>query len=552
MLVEKVESKDQIKRSHPEYYKGASVVHFLFLILSLFFFTSCTDYVQQISDQKEDFLALQEENSDSSATSEEESSSSVKIHSSSSKISSSVSSAKSSSSSVVQQKSSSSKTQKSSSSSKSVSSSSAKRIESSSSVEYVSPSSVKYGHFEDDRDGQVYNAVTIGSQTWMVENLNYETVDSYCYYNDKANCIKYGRLYTWAAAMDSVARWSSNGKGCGYGSTCSPTYPVRGVCSSGWHLPSVDEWRILVAAVGGSSKAGSLLKSKSWSGGNVDAYAFSVLPAGRSNDDFFDGAGFNTYFWSSVVSTDVFAYSVRFNYDTDGVGVGYNSVEWGLSVRCIKNEGSLSNGFKISSSSARIQSSSSERIQSSSFASVQSSSSTTVSDSGMFTYSRVTYRIVTIGEQIWMAENFKFDVNDSYCYNDSASYCTKYGRLYTWAAAKTACPSGWHLPTKTEFEDLFTAVGGQSVAGKMLKSTSGWNSGGNGTDAYSFSALPVGYRRRNYGSSTAEGNYAFFWSSTEDFSGYPYYMFLDYGNDGALFSVGEPSYMYSVRCVKDK
>ena len=551
MLDERVETKDEIKRS-PKLCEWFSVIHFSFLILSLFFFVSCTDYVQQISDQKGDFLALQGENSDSSITNEEESSSSIKAHSSSSKISSSVSPAKSSSSSVVQQKSSSSKTQKSSSSSKNVLSSSAKKVESSSSVEYVSPSSVKHGHFEDDRDGQVYNAVTIGSQTWMAENLNYETVDSYCYYNDKANCIKYGRLYTWAAAMDSVARWSSNGKGCGYGSTCSPTYPVRGVCSSGWHLPSVDEWRILVAAVEGSSKAGSLLKSKSWSGGNVDAYAFSVLPAGRSNDDFFDGAGFNTYFWSSVVSTDVFAYSVRFNNDTDGVGVGYNSVEWGLSVRCIKNEGSLSNGFKISSSSARIQSSSSERIQSSSSASVQSSSSTTVSDSGMFTYSRVTYRIVTIGEQIWMAENFKFDVNDSYCYNDSASYCTKYGRLYTWAAAKTACPSGWHLPTNAEFEDLFTAVGGQSVAGKMLKSTSGWNSGGNGTDAYSFSALPVGYRKRNYGSSTAEGNYAFFWSSTEDVSGYPYYMFLESGNDSAQLTVGGAFFMYSVRCVKDK
>ena len=94
----------------------------------------------------------------------------------------------------------------------------------------------------DSRDGQTYKTVTIGTQTWMAENLNYETANSYCYKDSAKYCAKYGRLYTWAAAMDSAGAWSSNGKGCGDGTTCSPTYPLRGVCPSGWHLPTVDEF----------------------------------------------------------------------------------------------------------------------------------------------------------------------------------------------------------------------------------------------------------------------------------------------------------------------
>ena len=110
-----------------------------------------------------------------------------------------------------------------------------------------------------------------------------------------------------------------------------------------------------------------------------------------------------------------------------------------------------------------------------------------------------TYKTVTIGTQTWMAQNLNYETANSYCCKDSASYCTKYGRLYTWAAATTACPEGWHLPSQTEWEVLFTAVGGQSTAGKVLKSTSGWNNGGNGTDAFAFSALPAGGRYNHGG-----------------------------------------------------
>ena len=160
-----------------------------------------------------------------------------------------------------------------------------------------------------------------------------------------------------------------------------------------------------------------------------------------------------------------------------------------------------------------------------------------------------TYRTVKIGNQVWMAENLNYKTEKSYCYNDSAEYCTTYGRLYEWNAAMRACPDGWHLPTNAEFEVLFSTVGGQFTAGMKLKSTSGWDRDGNGSDDFSFSALPTGYVG-------VDGNYyndkkAYFWSSTEHYSDVAYFIRLDYGNDSADLVDDLKILGYSVRCAKD-
>lgn len=81
----------------------------------------------------------------------------------------------------------------------------------------------------------------------MAENLNYETANSRCYNNKLDSCAKYGRLYTWTDAMDSAGTFSTNGKNCGYERSCSPTYPVRGICPEGWHLPSKTELETLIS-----------------------------------------------------------------------------------------------------------------------------------------------------------------------------------------------------------------------------------------------------------------------------------------------------------------
>ena len=179
-----------------------------------------------------------------------------------------------------------------------------------------------------------------------------------------------------------------------------------------------------------------------------------------------------------------------------------------------------------------------------------SSSSVILSEvEGILTDSRdgQTYKTVVIGSQTWMAQNLNYVRAGSYCYMDASFYCAEYGRLYTWNAARTACPSGWHLPSKDEFEMLFSAVGGQSIAGKMLKSTSV-----NGTDAYSFSALLAGLRF-NGGYFTDMGHYAHFWSSTEykyD-NNNAYNMYLHNSEDNAHLPDYSKDLGFSVRCVKD-
>jgi len=198
------------------------------------------------------------------------------------------------------------------------------------------------GSITDTRDGQTYKTVVIGTQTWMAQNLNYETADSYCYNDSAKYCEKYGRLYTWAAAMDSVGTWSSNGKGCGYNKTCTPTYPVRGVCPTGWHLPKKAEFETLFTVVGGQAVAGTKLKSTSgWnnSGNGTDDYSFSALPAGDSNyNEDYDGQGHYAVFWSSTEYSSDYAYRMYLEYDIDNVGLYYYFKSNGLSVRCVKDE----------------------------------------------------------------------------------------------------------------------------------------------------------------------------------------------------------------------
>ena len=198
------------------------------------------------------------------------------------------------------------------------------------------------GSITDSRDGQTYKTVTIGTQVWMAQNLNYETANSYCYNDNDSNCTKYGRLYTWAAAMDSVGTWSTNGKGCGFGRSCSlPSGNIQGVCPEGWHLPTRTEWDTLFTAVGGSSIAGAKLMSTSgWSGDDIgtDDFSFSALPAGfRDYNGHYHDEGDLLYIWSSTEFDRRRAYRMDLLYFSDDVYLNIEDKDVGFSVRCLKD-----------------------------------------------------------------------------------------------------------------------------------------------------------------------------------------------------------------------
>ncbi|PWJ68306.1 MULTISPECIES: fibrobacter succinogenes major paralogous domain-containing protein [unclassified Fibrobacter] len=181
---------------------------------------------------------------------------------------------------------------------------------------------------KDPRDNQEYRTVQIGTQTWMAENLSYETEGSFCYTRFGYDCRKYGRFYSWDVAKD--------------------------VCPVGWHLPTAEEFDQLFAAVGGRDSAGIKLKSSDgWShyGNGSDEFGFNATPSGfRDYRGRFDRQTMYAYLWSATdaaeLSTDEAAASAGPSKKAVGVHMmaGRKDVsvypyakDFGLSVRCVKD-----------------------------------------------------------------------------------------------------------------------------------------------------------------------------------------------------------------------
>jgi uncharacterized protein (TIGR02145 family) len=242
---------------------------------------------------------------------------------------------------------------------------------------------IDYGYFVDDRDNQSYKTIKIGTQTWMAENLNYEyKVNKKIFGNvENSKHPEYGRYYTWAAAMDSAAVFTADGKGCGYAKSCSPSTEAQGVCPEGWHLPTKDEFASLWRAVGGQSTAGINLKfRKGWEndGDGINRYGFSALPAGGYYKQTFLNVGENAAFWSATAFDNKEAYFMDLHSSSDDANWNNHTKEEAYSVRCLKNVQSFS---KKSSSSSVVKSSSSVAKLSSSV--MKSSSSTSKSSSSV-------------------------------------------------------------------------------------------------------------------------------------------------------------------------
>jgi uncharacterized protein (TIGR02145 family) len=258
---------------------------------------------------------------------------------------------------------------------------------------------------------------------------------------------------------------------------------------------------------------------------------FSALPGGSRQESFI-GEGYVGLWLSSQGASCA---GMTGNLCDFMIGSSLNN--YGLSVRCIKEEEPVAN--------------------------VQ----------GSFTDGRdgKTYKTVTIGTQTWMAENLAYlptvsDPNEVsytvpfnyvYGYNGNniidakvtANYKT-YGALYNWPAAVEACPAGWHLPSDDEWAQLANYLGGSSVAGGKMKSVTGWDSPNtDATNSSGFTAFPGG--AHFYGTFVSMGSSGVWWSSTEYNSVDAWNFYLAYG-----FSTLSSSHPYkhhgsSVRCIKD-
>ncbi len=147
--------------------------------------------------------------------------------------------------------------------------------------------------------------------------------------------------------------------------------------------------------------------------------------------------------------------------------------------------------------------------------------------------------------KVWMTANLNIKTDSSWCYGNSPDSCAKYGRLYRWDAAMFACPSGWHLPSRVEWDNLVTAAG---VDGNKLKSTSGWNENGNGTNEYGFSALPGGGRFSG-GIFLNVGNFCYWWTATQIDGSSAYYRNMDYYYGLVYEQYDGKNQAFSVRCV---
>jgi uncharacterized protein (TIGR02145 family) len=188
------------------------------------------------------------------------------------------------------------------------------------------------------------------------------------------------------------------------------------------------------------------------------------------------------------------------------------------------------------------------------------------------------YKTINIDNQVWMAENLNADYfrngdkipnaqtaeewikagkegKPAWCYYENKlDSGFKYGKLYNWYAIsdpRGLAPTGWHVPTDTEWSLTTLFLGGEDAAGTKMKSPAGWTHDGNGTNESGFFGLPAGSRNR-FGKFDYIGHVTYWWCSTaydNEFAWYrvidesPYYVYRTnfYKQNG-----------YSVRCIKDQ
>ena len=414
---------------------------------------------------------------------------------------------------------------------------------------------IEYGELNDIRDGHVYKTVKIGIQTWMAQNLELKTE------NSKESRYFCGRLYPWGEAVDIEDPFNTF---C----SVSDVLNYQGICPDGWHLPAPHDWAILANYVKkqGYSDLSAALKSKrnnAWPNDSTatDVFGFSVVYGGYIlyNGDYVTYGYDDTEscLWFAEERGPAFSYNYAKEICFSAEGVGLTSGAAGAGggtgkkqknfVRCIKNY-DIDDGAKPA-----------PKVES-----VYDSVANTLTD---LRDSQV-YKTVQIADQVWMAENLAYVTDGGYADPGVGSKCITikdsiYSCFYRWNAAmdipsgtfnetfdnttrhQGICPSGWHIPSKNDFEQLFTNVGSNL---EELIFNDEWcytkNTGSNS----GFNLRPLGYDI-NCGFENFS-YYAGLWMADNDSTTGGAYLFQYYDRISES-TVAKHKYL-SVRCIMDK
>ncbi len=397
-----------------------------------------------------------------------------------------------------------------------------------------------------DIEGNIYHTVTIGTQLWMVENLkvtryrngdlipnvsdftqwNNLSIGAYCNYDNlSTNGITYGHLYNWYAVSDN-----------------------RNICPKGWHVPSDDDWTILINYLGGKNLAGGKMKeigTSHWNKPNTGAdniSGFSALPGGlRLDDGSFKIIGSAAPWWSATEFGATSAFALYLDSPSVEVTRNHFVKPAGFYVRCVNGE--------------------------------QVSSSKNSRDNTMCT-------TIKFGNQTWMAGNLNVNtftngdpipIAETYdewreaglkgkpvcCYfNNDPTIGGKYGKLYNWYAVndpRGLAPKGWHIPTDSEVIILKTYL---EAAVNKIKQTgivdtqSSDTLKTNATNISEFFTLYTGIRSavgffHNYEKSAG------FWSSTGGSEGMAEKYSIDFDDKNVSLGPVSKRYGFAVLCIQN-
>ncbi|MFN4975122.1 MAG: fibrobacter succinogenes major paralogous domain-containing protein [Bacteroidota bacterium] len=162
----------------------------------------------------------------------------------------------------------------------------------------------------------------------------------------------------------------------------------------------------------------------------------------------------------------------------------------------------------------------------------------------------------------WVAASRRGEPAWCYYYNDPANG-KKYGKLYNWFAVNDTrglAPEGWHIPSHDEWNEWIKSLGGEHVAGIQMKSITGWNENGNGTNSSKFNGLPGGYINDD-GQFNALGKQGIWWTSTttlnlngatyDAFTSPAWSIYLNYNSGSVLQTSNNMQDGFSVRCLKN-